>query len=419
MKFFSFLVVLFCSLYLSAQENECVTIIEKSEENASLFDDSNPLSFVRVIDQSRFKLEPMSRKTFERIAAFSSTSNFSFNLGLQSDIPIQTEDGLEDSIFIIGGILYYCYPPADTFYFDLTNISRLILREVPVFDSLTKTNSYQIGSIDFAKRFPGSDQYFITASLDYQAFLTYNGYQIDVEQEWSEVFSGKSSVEEALRVMKVIAVANQHLKPGEKSDSRMKVLECDGIHDYMGDEPPNLTFRVNSSNLKYNASFICPNLYTLTHELDSNHLFYSIKTDFLRPLLSIDCGDTMIHEMHYYKYPEYYWVMTDSVKTVFTYKAKNLSVEKLILESVSFIGQIDNQPCLLMRLLLDAPRPAKRNELDQFMYQLEASQARFFNHAVNYDETIRNALQNNSKAINSSNKEAWDQFTKEIFLELE
>lgn len=419
MKSLSFLVFLFVSFSFQAQENECVTIIDKSDENTILFDDSNPLSFVRVVDQSRFQLESMSRKTFETVNKLTSTGHFSFRLGPQSDTPITTKDGEEDSLFLIDGSFYFLYLAPDSFYYDLTSISRFILREIPVYDSLTKTSSYQIGTIDFAKRFPGSDQYFITASLDYQAFLKYKGYQVDMEQTWSEVFSGNSSLEEALRVMKLIAVANQHTKPGEKPDNRLKVLECNGIHDYMGDEPPNLTYRANSSNLKYNASFICPNLYTLTHELDSNHLFYIIKTDHSRPISDIGCGDTLINNMRFYKYPEYYWVMTDSVKTVFTYKAKNLSAEKLELESVSFIGQIDGEPCLLMRLLLNEPRPPKTNDLDLFMYQLEASQARFFSRSVNYDEALRMALLRNSRSINSLNETEWNQFQKEVFLKVE
>jgi hypothetical protein len=185
MKFSLVIIGIFIFQFLNAQR---FSIIEKNESNSFLFDEISSVNSISLIS--------LAKKMFERDYAKGQVISpemldFLKNKGLENELSkkigttsfeavptIYGEDSLVfDESFGVYTTLVQEVQQID--YFDLNNITQLVIFENLVVDTIQNKSYYAIDKIGFAKRYPElGNKYFITFSMKYSDLIGGNGIEV-------------------------------------------------------------------------------------------------------------------------------------------------------------------------------------------------------------------------------------------------
>jgi hypothetical protein len=188
--FIAVLSILFCSFSFGQR----FSTIEKNTSNYFLFDEANPTSLISIAKQIAkngcynydltetslttnvcpemldFLMTSKARKYLTDRIGSSYFEVLPNHIG--EDSTILSEEGFVETVFVL---------VEDHSYYDLNNISQLVLFEKLVKDSLTDKSSYQIDRIGFAKKYSEiGEKYFITFSMDYKDLMVANGVTLRI-----------------------------------------------------------------------------------------------------------------------------------------------------------------------------------------------------------------------------------------------
>lgn len=173
----SLLLVFICSLAVAQR----TVTIDRSDDNAILFDDNNPMSFVRFIYNNQVLLPQienigMEQEVIAKLYKKKKAGGLERLYGRQSDMPLVDEYG-EPITTDIDGVDYYIYPERDSTLFDLTNIDRIILEEDTVQNEATGESYVGLKWVHFYKQYFGK-KYMRTLSLDFQDLIKFEGFKL-------------------------------------------------------------------------------------------------------------------------------------------------------------------------------------------------------------------------------------------------
>jgi hypothetical protein len=163
MKQFLTILLVFTLNTVFAQQR--ITVIDKSAENALLFDEQNPQSLVGLFNRNSLPFNPMSLTTSIRLMEKGLLENASLRYGRQSNYALANADG-EDSMAVINGVLQFVYPMPDIYYTDFHDISRILLYE---HDTISNgKQEYLIDSIGYAKKYDSKGKYELAGTIDFK-----------------------------------------------------------------------------------------------------------------------------------------------------------------------------------------------------------------------------------------------------------
>jgi hypothetical protein len=181
MKKVLFLILLTCATITSAQR--CITVIDKNDKNAILFDENKPNSLINLIkripfsssiDYTSFEIMERSyitdadrKKALVNVLSDFVKLNSVVNPEEDSLIPALDEYGLP---VIVDGELLMAVAIDSIFqydYADLTNISRILIYEGLVVNPQTGEEYMGIKRIGFAKKYPGESKYDVVLKVPF------------------------------------------------------------------------------------------------------------------------------------------------------------------------------------------------------------------------------------------------------------
>lgn len=166
-----------------------VKIIDRNEANyEALFNPDNPQSLLGILVQNVIPLPQFAdEQTIKRIRRTEPGIVFYEHEGPQATRPLTSTTRLDasgnvtDSVIEINGVYTYVYPPTTKDYYELSNISRLVLYLDTVQNEETREKYIGISRIGLAKKYAGSDKYDIILSFSFSAFARMNQYELIVK----------------------------------------------------------------------------------------------------------------------------------------------------------------------------------------------------------------------------------------------
>lgn len=165
-----------------------VKIIDRTKANyEALFNPENPQSLLGILIQNVIPLPQFaSEQTINRIRAAEPGIVFYEHDGPQATRPLfitqpDRSGNPTDSVIEINGVLSYVYPVTSKDYYELSNISRLVLYLDTVQNEETHEKYIGISRIGLAKKYADSDKYDIILSFSFPAFARMNQYELIVK----------------------------------------------------------------------------------------------------------------------------------------------------------------------------------------------------------------------------------------------
>lgn len=183
---FSFLLI---SLSTFAQEH---VIFERNEKTEQLFDESNPLSFISILQQNadffqHYEIHGMDSKVYENLSSSETKSTFVY-IGKMSDVPLVDEYGESVILILPDGTQSYVYPAPDSFFIDLYEIDRI---EFTLFDG-DEEPMQRLNELRLWKEYSSGMQRVLT--LDAKVFMKFNGisFILPVSENLTQKLTAKS-----------------------------------------------------------------------------------------------------------------------------------------------------------------------------------------------------------------------------------
>lgn len=165
-----------------------VKIIDRTEANyEALFNPDNPQSLLGILIQNVIPVPQFANEqTINRIRLAEPGIVFYEHEGPQATRPLTStkpdrSGNVTDSVIQINGVYSYVYPPTSKDYYELSNISRLVLYLDTVQNEETKEKYIGICRIGLAKKYAGSDKYDIVLSFSFPVFARMNQYELIVK----------------------------------------------------------------------------------------------------------------------------------------------------------------------------------------------------------------------------------------------
>lgn len=184
MKYSIILIGIFIIQFVSAQR---FSIIEKDDSNAFLFDENNSISLIslahKMYERGYAKGHAISPEMLNLLKNKVLENEFSKKIGALRYEAVPNVYG-EDSLILDEYTGYYetlLQEVQEIDYFDLKNITQLVIFENLVFDTIKGKSYYQIDKLGFAKKYPQiGDKYFITFSIKYSDLIDGNGIEVSL-----------------------------------------------------------------------------------------------------------------------------------------------------------------------------------------------------------------------------------------------
>jgi hypothetical protein len=177
-------------------------IIDRNEKNKALFDSNDPLSLMGLLANNELRqVKFMSPPTADRIRK-AGNKLLSVPVPVEEDCffmymnPLIDEDPESpdfgeplERIDPNTGYAEYIYPEIDSFFYDVQDISRIIVFKDTVTNAVTGEKYIGIDRLGFAKKYPGEKKYDVVFTLDYQELVKMDGYKAlvrlsDMEKTW-------------------------------------------------------------------------------------------------------------------------------------------------------------------------------------------------------------------------------------------
>lgn len=165
-----------------------VKIIDRNEANyEALFNPANPQSLLGILVQNVIPSPQFaSKQTINSIRQAEPGLVFYEHEGRQSTDRLKKRQpdsfgNFADSMIQIDGVSTYVYPPTPKDYYELSNISRLVLYLDTVQNEETQEKYIGISRIGLAKKYSGSDKYDIILSFSFPAFARMGQYELIVK----------------------------------------------------------------------------------------------------------------------------------------------------------------------------------------------------------------------------------------------
>lgn len=362
----------------SFSQNERITVIDRNPETEVLFDETNPLSFVNFVAQNFLEMDGMDEQTLKAILPFTSRSSLSYSLGPQSDIPLANIYG-EDSIAVFEDFMVYVYPPQDTSYFDLTGISRLVIYEGEV-NTPNGNHYFGITRIGFAKQYKGTNNYYITGTLNYSSIFYQEKYYSTAGIDLAKQLVNGPSEKEILATMEAAQMRYYESYDREYYDARIQLMHTGdrGYSPFLTCSPVGNTYRSNDQNLY--ARLLDNTAYgadeaILNHFISATFTKKSQLSDI--PYVTMYGEDSIVTledgtSMYVYPtYDIYYWTSLQDLKTAIVYQ-KNYGCGNTatVPSALVFYTMINDKPYGVYTLVLDPMENESQAELSAMIRRI-------------------------------------------------
>jgi hypothetical protein len=196
---------------------------------------------------------------------------------------------------------------------DFEQITRLVIFEIEVLDTLSGARRFVLEKIAFAKKYPElSSKYFITFSVNFDCFVEQNNALIEVElpTKLSNELTDLSNPKSAYSFLRQLQLGNRDIESNKRSYSLQ-------FGDYFTKTPPEI-----HQNSSYTLQKRLSGLY---NTLGEDSLYLNPQTNELVPYYE-EVTDTVIT-----------WVNIPNPKVFLNYKVSDTNVQgNLVLESVRF-----------------------------------------------------------------------------------
>jgi hypothetical protein len=182
-----------CSLaIILAIDGNCqrISIIDKDKSNEFLFDEKNPISLISMAGNfvggrasnynctQRAKTYYMEPEMIDHLTQLEITEQIDTIYGEMTYEAVASKITGEDSVMFdpySGVYTTVVHEVQIKSYYDLKNITRLVIFEKQVVDSKTGAVNYEVDKIGFAKKYKESgDQFFITFAVDFKDLMVAN-----------------------------------------------------------------------------------------------------------------------------------------------------------------------------------------------------------------------------------------------------
>ncbi|MBI1836901.1 MAG: hypothetical protein HYR91_06505 [Flavobacteriia bacterium] len=158
-----------------------ITIIDKNENNVSLFDSSNPQSFISLLS-SNFIQSPsfMSQETIKRIEESKEASSLIEYKSEKYYYPLveTNRNNLNYGKRKVDENGEFVMPEPKVLKYDLSGIDRIIVFEDTVQNPITYEKYVGISHIGLAKKYKGLEKYDIVLIFPFDQFNTMDGYSL-------------------------------------------------------------------------------------------------------------------------------------------------------------------------------------------------------------------------------------------------
>lgn len=167
-----------------------LVIIDRNQKNKALFDMDDPFSLMGMLVKNELRqVKFMSPQTTDRIRK-GGNKLLSVPVPAEEDCffnymnPLIDED--PESPFFgeplertdpVMGLREYIYPEIDSFFYDIEDISRIIVFKDTVTNTVTGEQYVGIDRLGFAKKYPVEKRYDVVFTLDYQELVKMDGYK--------------------------------------------------------------------------------------------------------------------------------------------------------------------------------------------------------------------------------------------------
>jgi hypothetical protein len=186
-KYCIYTLSIFLSIYGNSQR---VSIVDKDKSNEFLFDEKNPISLISMAGNFA-NYGPSNYNCTSRTESYYMGAEMIYHLSqremtelldsvlteLTFEIVVSTITG-EDSLIVdpVTGHKEQKVKEVQTkLYYDLKNITRLVILEKQVVNSKTGAVNYEVDKIGFAKKYNEfGDQFFITFAVDFKDLMVAN-----------------------------------------------------------------------------------------------------------------------------------------------------------------------------------------------------------------------------------------------------
>lgn len=270
-----------------------ITVIDKSTENALLFDEQNPQSLVSLFNNNSLPFNPMSLGTSLRLANEGLMENKPFKVGNQSDVALSTSQG-EDSMVVFDGVLQFVYPMPDFYNTDLKDISRILLYE---HDTISNGKQhFIIDSIGYSKKYDQNGKYELLGTIRFKAID--NEYQLFYLEELNAVSFQQLMASDFLSQIKTnqVEVNPMQTRPILNWNSGLSKNYYSIIFDILQPNRPRIYYWNNRDfHWPINDSKIIQNsLKDLEKKYGEGTIYGFLQKESDNPLANVNGGDSMV-----------------------------------------------------------------------------------------------------------------------------
>ncbi|MDX2362283.1 MAG: hypothetical protein QNK23_15860 [Crocinitomicaceae bacterium] len=179
-----FLVLSFAIFIGHLTFSQTTITIDKDESNSDIFDVKDPFSLMGLIMNNQINLPVMhcvgiTESDLAYIRKKGGGSTFEYMIGPQSDLPWVTQYGDDSLQELPDGTFQYVYPAPDRLYYDVIDISRIILTKDTVTNPVTGESYFGISTISFAKAYT-KKKYITTLTINFQDLIKLDAFKAHI-----------------------------------------------------------------------------------------------------------------------------------------------------------------------------------------------------------------------------------------------
>ncbi|MFZ9028483.1 MAG: hypothetical protein ACO2Z9_05665 [Crocinitomicaceae bacterium] len=193
---------IFCGFCLSGLSQETI-IIDRDNSNRPIFDYDDPFSLVSLLKFNWIEeINGMDSPTIEYLTKKKLIDSVYFFDGEQITTPLIEEDpkspGFGEPVTVVDsetGMETFVYPAPERTYYDVDDISRILIIKDTVRNFITGEKYYGIKEVGFAKKYESDKKYTVTMRIPFEYLMRMDAFKalVKLPEEVKKELSDKSN----------------------------------------------------------------------------------------------------------------------------------------------------------------------------------------------------------------------------------